>query len=208
MEHITICIGRQYGSGGREVGERLAQRLKIPCYDKTLVKAAAEESGLSFERIQHAEEKLANNCWVLSGNPFADSAAIAHAFYSESQLAFDAEKDVIEHLAQQGPCVMIGRCSSAILPRQRCLSVFIYADEPSRVKRVMDRNRLDEKTAAQRLRHVDRLRRQYFDFYANTQWGKPESYDLMISSDRFGIEGCVEQILVGLKSSKGGESHE
>ena len=91
-----ICIGRQYGSGGREVGEKLARKLGIPCYDKLLIKKAALESGLSTDFISKTEESPINSIQFLSGNPYADIASIGNTFYSESQVTFNAEKEVIE----------------------------------------------------------------------------------------------------------------
>lgn len=196
---MTICIGRQYGSGGREVGEYLAKKLGIPCYDKLLVSQSAKEAGMSEEHMSQTEERADATAWMLSGNPFADSAAIAHNFYTPSQRIFDAERDTICRLANQGDCVIVGRCASDILGRENCYSVFLYASEHSRLERVQKRNDLTPKLAAQRLRRVDRLRKQYFDFYAGTRWGHPESYDLMLDTDAHGVEGCAEVILAGLK---------
>ncbi len=196
---MTICIGRQYGSGGREIGQRLAEKLGIPYYDKVLVSQAAKETGMTEECVRQAEERTDGSGWLLSGNPFADSAAIAHHFYTPSQRIFDAERDAICRLAQQGDCVIVGRCASDILGRDNCYSVFIYASEDSRLERVRVRNDLSHKLAAQRMRRVERLRKQYFDFYANTRWGHPESYDLMLDSDAHGVDGCAELILAGWK---------
>lgn len=200
MNDMVICIGRQYGSGGREIGEKLAARLRIPCYDKLLVKIAAQNSGLSVEMLQREEEKPINSHRFLTGNPFVDSAALSNAFYSESQMAYEAEKQVIEQLGTRGSCVIIGRCASSLLRDKNILSVFIYADGPDRLERVMRRNDLDEKSADQRIRRVDRMRKKYFDFYSDTSWGQPESYDLMISSSKYGVDGCVKLILSAVES--------
>lgn len=115
-----ICIGRQYGSGGREIGEKLARTLQIPCYDKLLIKKAAFESGMSEEFISKTEESPINSIQFLSGNPYADMAGIGNAFYSESQLAYDAEKRVIEEIGKKGDCVIIGRCASRYFLRTSC----------------------------------------------------------------------------------------
>lgn len=199
MKNTIICIGRQYGSGGREIGETLARELGIPCYDKLLIKKAALESGLSEEFLARAEESPINSIQFLSGNPYVDMAGIANTFYSESQMAYNAEKEVIEKVTKQGSCVIIGRCASSILPKADRLSVFIYADEADKLKRVMERNRLSEREAAHRMRHMDRMRKQFFSFYSDTVWGQPESYDMMLSSSKFGIDGCVKLIMENLK---------
>ena len=116
--NYIICIGRQYGSGGREVGEKLARKLGIPCYDKLLIKKAALESGLSTDFISKTEESPINSIQFLSGNPYADIASIGNTFYSESQVTFNAEKEVIEKIAKQGPCVIIGRCAASMIPKE------------------------------------------------------------------------------------------
>lgn len=201
MEKI-ICIGRQYGSGGREIGEKLARTLGIPCYDKLLIKKAALESGLSEDFISKREESPINSIQFLSGNPYADIAGIGNTFYSESQLAYNAEEAVIKKLADQGPCVIIGRCASSILPKESRLSVFIYADEADKINRVMRRNQIGEKEAVHRIKHINRMRKQFFDFYSDTAWGHPESYDIMLSSSSFGTDGCVRLIADSMKNKE------
>ena len=176
-----ICIGRQYGSGGREVGEKLARKLGIPCYDKLLIKKAALESGLSTDFISKTEESPINSIQFLSGNPYADIASIGNTFYSESQVTFNAEKEVIEKIAKQGPCV------------------FIYSDKESTVKRVMKRNQISEKEAVHRIKHMNRMRKHFYEFYSETEWGQSESYDMMLSSSKLGIDGCVDVIIDGLR---------
>ena len=201
MQNI-ICIGRQYGSGGREIGEKLSRALGIPCYDKLLIKKASLESGLSEEFIERAEESPINSIQFLSGNPYADIAGIGNTFYSESQQAYNAEQTVIEQIAQQGARVIIGRCASSILPKEKRLSIFIYADEADKIKRVMERNQICEKEASHRIKHINRMRKQFFDFYSDTAWGQSESYDMMLSSSRFGIDGCVNLIVNYLKEKE------
>lgn len=196
MNDMIICIGRQYGSGGREIGEKLAARLGVTCYDKLLLKQAAKEGGVSLGEVERQDEKPVSASAFLSGNVFADSASIGGAFYSQSQLVYDAEKEAILDAADKGGCVIIGRCASSLLrDRKNVLSVFIYADEADRVARIASRNRLDEPQARARMRKTDRMRRRYFDFYADTQWGDPESYDVMLSSSYYGVDGCVEMTI-------------
>ncbi len=196
MNGKIICIGRQYGSGGRETGERLAQLLGVICYDKLLIRQTARETGLSEEIIKSDDEQPIGLACMVSGNPFADSAALGEAFYSERERVYEAERRTILNIAAKGPCVVIGRCASAILRDAGfdVLSVFIYADRSDRLQRIMRRNDINERTAAHRLQKIDNLRRQYFDFYADTAWGTSESYDLMISTSRCGIDGAAQII--------------
>ena len=204
----VITIGREFGSGGREIGEHLAERLGVPCYDKLPIKKTAAESGLSEDFIRQEEETPAQSRWFLSGNAFADTAALSDAFYSGSQMLYDAEQKVIQQLAEKGSCVIVGRCASELLKSSNVLSVFIYADDQDCVARVMQRNQLNEHEAAKRIKHVDRMRKKYFACYADSEGGQPESYDLMVSSSKFGIDGCVELILGSLAQMKGEASVE
>lgn len=196
MEKMVICIGRQYGSGGREIGEAVAKKLGIACYDKCLIQKAAREAGLSESAVAEYDERGEVPEFAVSGNLFADSVALSEAFYSEEARVFDAERRVILELAQKESCVVIGRCASAILRSAGLhpLSVFIYANAADRAKRIAARNLLGEKQAMHKAQKVDRMRKRHFDFYADTLWGEPESYDLMLSSGEYGIDGAAEII--------------
>ena len=120
MERTIICISRQYGSGGREIGEAVAKKLGIPCYDKCLIQKAAQEAGLSETAVAEYDEKGEDFGIAVSGNPFADTAALGEAFYSEEARVFEAERRAILELAEKGDCVIIGRCASAILRAAGC----------------------------------------------------------------------------------------
>lgn len=196
MKNTIICIGRQYGSGGREIGEKLAKKLGLVCYDKLLISQTAKESGVSAETVQADEEKPIGLGAMVSGNPFADTAILGATFYSERQRVYEAESKTILDIAKKGPCVIIGRSAATVLKGAGydVLSVFIYADMDDRTKRIAERNDLSIKKAIHKAEKVDRLRKRYFDFYSDTPWGEPASYDLMISSSRYGIDGAVDLI--------------
>lgn len=197
MKTTILCIGRQYGSGGREVGETLARRLGVVCYDKLLIQQAAKDAGMSEAAVESGDEQPIGLGLAVSGNPFADTAALNDAFYSERQRVFSAERDAVLEIADRGPCVMIGRCASSILRSagRDVLSVFIYADDDDRARRIARRNGIDAKAALRKMQKIDRMRRRYFDFYSDTPWGELASYDLMLSSSRYGIDGTAEVIL-------------
>lgn len=196
MKGTVVCIGRQYGSGGREIGQKLAERLGVTCYDKLLIQRAAREAGLTEAIVAEEDERPIGLGAMVSGNPFADSASLGRAFYSEEERVFAAESKVIEEIASKGSCVVIGRCASSILRDAGCnvLSVFIYADDDDRARRIAQRNGLSEKAAMRKAEKVDRMRKRYFDFYSDTPWGEPASYDLMVSSSRYGIDGTADVI--------------
>ncbi len=196
MKGTVVCIGRQYGSGGREIGQKLAQRLGVTCYDKLLIQRAAREAGLTEAIVAEEDERPIGLGAMVSGNPFADSASLGKAFYSEEERVFAAESKAIEEIASKGSCVIIGRCASSILrdAGYNVLSVFIYADDDDRARRIAQRNGLSEKAAMRKAEKVDRMRKKYFDFYSDTPWGEPASYDLMVSSSRYGIDGTADVI--------------
>ena len=204
MNNTIICIGRQYGSGGREVGEILARRLEVVCYDKLLIQQAAKEAGLSIDTVEAQEEKPIGLCETISGNPFADSAILGTTFYSEKQRVFEAESKAILDIAAKGACVIIGRCASSVLrgAGYDVLSFFVYADWDDRAKRIAQRNAIGFKEAMRKAEKVDRMRKKYFDFYADTPWGEMASYDLMISSSRYGIAGTAEVIAKAVRNQK------
>ncbi|MDD2973264.1 MAG: cytidylate kinase-like family protein [Lachnospiraceae bacterium] len=202
MMKKCICIGREYGSGGREIGEKLADRLQVACYDKLLLQLSAKESGLSMETMEKDDEKPARMNSFLSGNVFADSANMGNQFYSLNQKIYTSERNVIEKIAGRESAVIIGRCASDIIQQDRRLSVFIYADMKDRLARVAKRNEISEREAALRIRRIDRMRKQYFDFNAGSRWGHPESYDLMLSSSYYEIHGCIEIILKALEQEE------
>lgn len=206
MGNFAICIGREYGSGGREVGETLAHELNIPCYDKLLIKQELAKNSVSGGVSDQLDEKLPTA--ILSGNAFADTAAIMQNFYfADGQAAYAVQRTLKRLVAEQS-CVIIGRCASVFLAGLPLLSVFIYADDGDCLRCIEERNHISEEEARKRFKQINRLRRQYFDFYSDTGWGKPGSYDLMLSSSALGIEGCVELIKESLSYRKAVCSHE
>ena len=201
-----ITIGRQFGSGGKEVGIRVAKELGIPFYDKELLQEAARKSGLCQKIFENFDERPKSLLYSIAMDSYMFSLPGAGTSDSLEQQVYLATFDTIRHIAEQGPCVIIGRCASSILrDRKNVLSVFIYADEADRVARIARRNGLDEREARARMRKMDRMRKHYFDFYADTQWGDPESYDVMLSSSHYGVDGCVDLLCESLQK---GNSHE
>lgn len=133
---------------------------------------------------------------MVSGNVFADLAAMAGKFYAESEKVFEAQRDTIIEIAKKESCVIIGRCASSVLRgiNADALSVFIYADDSDRIRRISENNGLDMKAAERKMHKTDHMRKRYFDFYSETLWGEKASYDIMLSSSKFGIDGTVDII--------------
>ncbi len=196
MNHYVISISREFGSGGRLIGKRLAARLGVPCYDRTLIQKTAEKSGLSPDFIARAEER-ARSRFHLSIAPIGiNSPTFAHQSVPVSHQAFFAQAEVIRELADEGPCVIVGRCSDYILgPRPDCLKVFIHADLASRVERCVEEYHIPADDMERRVLQMDRGRGNYYNYYTGHTWGDMRQYDLTLDSGKIGVEGAVELIV-------------
>ncbi len=197
MKHGTIItIGRQSGSGGHEIGKKLAEKLGIPVYDKELLKLAAEESGLAPENFElYDEVPTSSLLYSLSLGNYGIS--MGQYDIPIHQKIFLAQFDTIQKLADKGEsCVIIGRCADyALAKRDQVINVFIRADIKSRVARALARHPgTTEKKAADEIVRTDKRRASYHNFYADTRWGSIESYDLVIDSLKTGIDQTVDTI--------------
>ena len=198
MERTIICISRQYGSGGREIGEAVAKKLGIPCYDKCLIQKAAQEAGLSETAVAEYDEKGEDFGIAVSGNPFADTAALGEAFYSEEARVSEAERRVILELAEKGDCVIIGRAADVILKDYDPLNIFVYADKESRIERCQRRapegEHLTAKEIESRMKQIDRNRAQHHQMYSDNKWGDKGSYDLCVNTTKRFVKDLVPAI--------------
>ncbi len=189
-----ITIGRQFGSAGREIGEKLAKEFGIPCYDKELLSRAAKESGFCEELIQSHDERPTNSFLynlVMDTYSFGYNAA-GLIDMPISQKVFLAQFDAIKKMADEGPCIIVGRCADyALADYENCLSVFIHADMPSKVKRIMEKYNLSEHKAKDMITKKDRQRQSYYNYYSSKRWGVSDSYDLSVNSSILGIDGTV-----------------
>ena len=190
---MVITVGRQYGSGGREIGTALAERLGIAYYDDLLLKKAAAESGLCEELFHSFDERPKSFLYSIALDPFSFSMNHATAKGPIEQQVYLATYDTIKKLADQGPCVLIGRCADyALKDRDDVLNLFITAPLAHRIKRVAARNGISEDEARERIRRKDKDRAAYYNFYSAKEWGDARSYDLCIDSSLLGVEGTVE----------------
>ena len=203
---MVITVGRQYGSGGREIGTMLAQRLGISYYDDMLLKKAAEESGLCEELFHSFDERPKSFLYSIALDPYSFSLSHITPKGSIEQQVYLATYDTIKKLADQGPCVLIGRCADyALKDRDDVVTVFITAPIESRIKRVAQRNNISEDEAKDRIRKRDKDRASYYNFYSAKEWGDAKSYNLCIDSSLLGIEGTVD-LLESMLKIKGFET--
>ena len=198
MQKVIITIARQYGSGGREIGERVAELLGINKYDKEFVTLAAEEDdSLSEEVLEKVDERATSSLLytlAMGSNLFAMPHAHPHHMPLNDKL-FAKQSSLIRKIAEKESCVMIGRCADYVLRESpNRLSVFIYAGIEDRKRRVASRHDITENEAIDYINKTDRRRASYYNFYTGGKWGKYDNYHLAVNSSVLGIEGTAQLI--------------
>lgn len=190
-KHLVICIGRQFGSGGREIGLGLAKKLGIRFYDKEILKKAAEESGIVEELFEKADEKPTNS-FLYSLSMGTHGQAMNFTNYNDyltNDKLFLFQSNTIRDMAEKDSCVIIGRCADYILRgRKDMLSVFIHAPMELRIQRISRVRNVEEDAARSLIKKTDRQRANYYNFYADNDWGAADSYDVAINSGKLGVE--------------------
>ena len=190
-----ITIGRQFGSGGKEVGIRVAKELGIPFYDKEILKTAAKKSGLCEKIFENFDEQPKSLLYSIAMDSYMFALPGTGAGDSLEQQVYLATFDAIRHIADQGPCVIIGRCADyALADRPNHVSLFIYAPMAHRVERVAKRQNLTPERAKTLIQKTDKRRASYYEYYSSRKWGAVESYDFCINSSILGLSGTVELI--------------
>jgi cytidylate kinase len=193
-EHAIITIGRQFGSRGKEIGQRLAERLGIECYDRRLIMLASRESGLCPEFFERADEKNTGSLW----NAFASGCAFGGLYNNDflsNEKLFQIQSDAIRKLADRESCVLVGRCADYILrDKKRCTHIFIHAPFETRIQTLMERQSISRTEATELVRKMDRTRSNYYNYYTDKGWGVASSYHLTIDSSLLGVEQTVEFI--------------
>lgn len=190
MAKRIITISREFGSGGREIGERLAKELGYAFYDKELICEIAKISKLSEEFVEKRLESSPRN------------SLLSYIFVkrgwdgtSKEDFLFDVQKRLIEEIARKECCVIVGRCADAILKgRDDVLSVFICADDEEKTKRIMERYGIGEKQAARMCKDTDKKRSSNHNYYTDGVWGMASCYGLSVNSSMLGYEGCINLI--------------
>ena len=194
---LIITIGREFGSGGHEIGKRVAERLGIAFYDKELINLAAEKSGLSGEFIERHEQRSQGS--FLAG--LAASATYNGGYFSPQNMSlseniFIAQAQVIRDIAEKERAVIVGRCADYILSeRENTINIFIFAPMEKRIERVMKVYSLDEAAAMKKLATSDKERGNHYFRYTDRKWGKAQNYDLCINAALLGIDKTADMIV-------------
>ena len=195
--NTIITIGRQFGSGGHEIGQKVADSFGIKYYDKDLIKIAAKDSGLCPEIMENNDERPTSSflynlvmdtySFGVTSNNYVDMPL--------SHKVFLAQFETIKKVASEGPCVIVGRCADyALADFDNCLNIFILADLEKRIDRISNKYNITEKDAKEMILKKDKQRASYYNYYSTKKWGKAETYDLCVDSSCLGVDGTVELI--------------
>lgn len=203
---LVITIGRQFGSGGRDVGEKIAEYFNIPFYDKELVEMAAQKSNISKEALKEVDEHATNSfLYSLASGNYSMRGINAPIYYEMpiNDKLFIAQSEVIKEIAQKGSCVIVGRCADYVLEDENVdlMNVFIYGSVDYRAKRVMDALNLTQSKARDRVMKTDKQRRTYYDYYTSKDWGVMSNYDVCVNAEKFGIDGAAN-LLINIVKNK------
>lgn len=189
-QKIIISIGRQYGSGGREIGKKLAEDLNIPYYDNELLTVAAKSCGFAQEVFDSHDEKPSGSFLysLVMGVYSGDNLPINHKL-------FLAQFEAVRKIADEGSCVIIGRCADyALEGYAECVKVFIHGDMDDRIRRVTQEYGVEGVKAQEAIMKTDKQRASYYHFYCGRKWGAVENYDITINSSILGIDKTVAMI--------------
>ncbi len=192
-EPLVITISREYGSGGHEIGERIAKKLGIACYDETLIRMAAEKSGLSENEVQRNEQKVTNSFLY---DLYIEYQSNAQDMQPKYERLYHAEQELITELAQKESCVIIGRMANHTLAdRKNAFHVFVRGDEADEIQRVIDREGMTPTAAKQKIKRVNGERSGHYHYYTKQVWGHASNYDLTVNSSCAPFEQIADSII-------------
>ncbi len=192
--NTIITISREYGSGGRIIGQKVSEKLGIPFYDNELITLAAERSGINEEYFKEVDT-MPKSSIILSLSVLSPSTEVYGMPLNEK--IFLTQSKVIRGVAEEGPCVIVGRCADYVLENNpNVVNVFIHSSMPNRVKRVKEvyGDKVHDNIESY-IKKIDRRRASYYSFFTDKSWGKANNYSLVLNSDQIGIDNCVDIII-------------
>lgn len=194
-DKIILTIGRQFGSGGREIGQRLAKELGIGYYDKELISVAAKESGLCEDVFERADERASNGlsyAFTMGYSSFLGGMFAPYNDILSNDGLFKIQSDAIRTLAERESCVLVGRCADYILrDNPACLSFFIHSSVESRIQKIVERQGVTVEEARSLMEKTDKSRAAYYNYYTNKTWGMASSYNFSIDVSVLGLDETV-----------------
>lgn len=193
----VITISRQYASGGREVAEKLAKEYSVPFYDRALIAKAAKESGFAEAAFDNVEMKATNSLLysIAMGMNAYGSPDLGYTHLSLDDRIYIAQSDIIRKVADEGPCIIVGRCADYVLrERKDVVNIFIWSSMPFRIKRAIERDGVEPDKAEETITRMDKRRANYYNYHAIEKWGVVTNYHLSIQNDFRGVDKTVEVI--------------
>lgn len=206
-DHTIITIGRQFGSGGHEIGNRLAERLDIPLYDHNLIRMAAKELKVSDEEASRVDETILGrflSTYVVGTGDY--TAFMSQEAYGVplSDRMYETQTEIIKKLAAQSSCIFVGRCADYVLgDYTNCINIFIHAFKDDRIRRVMNIYKLTERQAWDKIKKVDKERRLYYEAHTGREWGSSESHEILFNASLLGVDGVVDAMEAIYKTWEG-----
>ncbi len=197
MEKVVITIARQYGSGGRTIGQMLSKELGISYYDKELLKLASEESGIHERLFAGADERLKNSPLVRITKKVYQGQLISpeSSDFTSAENLFNYQAKIIKQLAEEESCIIIGRCADYVLrDYDNVLSVFVHAPEKYCIEQARKKLSMSDKEVRRYIQKTDRERADYYKHYTGREWTDARNYDLCLDSSKLGLERCIEEI--------------
>jgi len=196
MNNVVITIARQYGSGGRTVGEMLANRMGIHFYDKELAKLASEESGINEALFVNTDEKVKGLFRLGKGAYTGDLISPKSDDFTSEENLFNYQAKVIRDLAASKSCVIMGRCADYILKDcENVLSVFVHAPKDFCMEQAAKKQSMSEKELERFIAKTDKHRADYYKYHTGREWTDARNYDLCLDSSKLGFERCVQEII-------------
>lgn len=198
MDNIVITIGREFGSGGKYIGEELAKRLNIKFYDKELLKVVAEKENIDIKLLEKTDETKKGSFWYAMSMASLSSSDSVNSLSNLpiNEQIFLKETKIIQEIAKKESCVIIGRCSNIILKdNPNVKNIFVYAsDMDFKIKRKVEFANMNQKEASKAILKKDKERAAYYNYFTNEKWGAKEGYDLLIDTSKIGVENAINLI--------------
>lgn len=197
---LIITINREYGSGGKIIGQKLSQKLGIPYYDDDIIKLASENSAVGEEFFRMNDEKPGNNilCKIIGGLKTALNKPTIKDDITNPDNLFRFESEVIRELANEESCILIGRCADFVLESsgfEDFVNLYVYSDLPTKLRRVMEVDGVDTKEALLRVQKINKSRSEYYRYYTGESWDDMNRYDLTINTTKLGLDAASELVI-------------
>lgn len=198
MNNFVITIARGFGSGGKEIGMKLAEQLEIPCYEKQLLDMASEYSGINKKLFAEVDEKLRGSYIknLIKKVPYMDVVEPSSKKFVSDVNLFNIQAEIIRQLAETETCIIIGKCADYVLRgKKNVISIYIEAPRKACVESIMKKMQVSEDEANELIRRTDKYRGDYYKYYTGGgKWTNPVNYDMTLNSERIGRENCISLI--------------